>query len=156
MLALTYQVFAALCGWLEAILYARRGAESFGYNEHGGMMGQRVAALLLAPVAVWLYTRFGWWIFLEVLPMALLFPASHDEAYNFTRLWLSCRAALAADYDKGDSVAWQTAMQLYRYGYQSETTTARNDFKGHTRTVLAFAGVVLLVALYVACFLHLF
>jgi hypothetical protein len=149
MLALAYQLFAALCGWLEAILYAQRAAESFTFNEHAGMLAQRVAALLLAPVAVLVYHWLGWWAFVELVPMALLFPAAHDEAYNFTRLWLACRAALPADYDKGDSTAWKTAWGLYRYGYQSPTTTARNDFNGRARTWLAIAGGVVLVVLYV-------
>lgn len=152
MLALTYQLFAALCGWLEAMLYAKRGAESFRGNEHGGMTAQRVAALLLAPVAVWGYTRWGWWVLLEIGPMALFFPAMHDEAYNLTRLWL--KYTWSGDFT--DWEALQLAWKEYRYGYQSATTTARNDFSGATRTVLALTGLVLLVALYVAYFLHFF
>jgi hypothetical protein len=152
MLALTYQVFAVLCGWLEAMLYAKKGAESFKHNEHGGMMAQRVAALALAPVAVWLYTHWGWWIMLEVLPMALLFPLCHDEAYNLTRLWL--KYAEVQDFSDWESL--MLAWHEYRYGYQSPTTTARNDFGGSTRTIFAITGAVLLVALYVAYFLHLF
>lgn len=41
MLALDFCVFAVLCAWLEAILYAQRAAESFTMNEHAGMMAQR-------------------------------------------------------------------------------------------------------------------
>jgi uncharacterized membrane protein YeaQ/YmgE (transglycosylase-associated protein family) len=152
MLTLTYKVFAALCGWLEAILYAKRGAESFRGNEHGGMMAQRVAALLLAPVAVWLYTHWGWWILLEIVPMALFFPAAHDEAYNFTRLWLKYSETEAFTDWETCQLAWKE----YRYGYQSKTTTARNDFNGSTRTILAITGAVLLVAIYAAYFLHFF
>lgn len=151
MLALTYQLFAALCGWLEAMLYAKRAAESFRGNEHGGMMAQRVAALLLAPVAIWLYSRFGWWCMLEILPMALFFPLCHDEAYNLTRLWLKYAETL----DFSDRESFQLAWKEYRYGYQSPTTTARNDFNGSTRTIFALTGLVLLVGLYVAYFLHL-
>ena len=152
MLALIYQLFAALCGWLEAMLYALRGAESFHGNEHGGMMGQRVAALLLAPVAMWLYTCWGWWVLLEILPMGLFFPMCHDEAYNFTRLWLK----YAETKDFSDWETCQLAWKEYRYGYQSPTTTARNDFSGSTRTIFAITAAVLLVALYVAYFLHFF
>lgn len=152
MLALTYQLFAALCGWLEAILYARRGAESFSGNEHAGMMYQRIAALLLAPVAILLYSCWGWWVLLEILPMALFFPAAHDEAYNFTRLWLKW----AAFIEESTLTAFRKAWQEYRYGYQSSTTTARNDFSGSTRTIFAITGGVLLLALYAAYFLHFF
>ena len=57
MLALTYQLFAVLAGWLEAILYALRGAESFSSNEHGGMTWQRATVLLVAGAAV---VEFRW------------------------------------------------------------------------------------------------
>lgn len=99
MLALTYQLFAVLCGWLEAILYARRGAETFSSNEHEGMSLQRFAAWLLVPVALLDYHFAGKWILVELLPAALLFPLFHDEAYNFTRLWIDCRAQLEAGFN---------------------------------------------------------
>lgn len=150
MSALTYQLFALLAGWLEALLYARRGAGSFTYNEHIGYTLQRVAVWLLVPVALAEAHWLGWWVAAELLPAGLLFPLVHDEAYNFTRLWLDCRAQLdtglgilvpAADRDRG---ALRLAWQQYRYGYQSATTTARNDFNGRQRTWLAVAGVLVL------------
>ncbi len=152
MLTLDYCVFAALCGWLEAVLYAQRAAESFTFNEHAGMMWQRIAAVLLVPLAMLAYAWQGWLLAAELVPMALLFPLCHDEAYNFTRLWLSCRAMLADNDEKADSVAWHSAWLLYKYGYQSATTTARNDFNGRQRTWLAVAGGVLLVGLYAYSF----
>lgn len=149
MLTLLYCVFAALCGWLEAILYSSRAAEAFDFNEHAGMMAQRAAAWLLVPATVLIYHWLGLWVLAEVVPAALLFPLCHDEAYNFTRLWISCRSLMAADYEKADRLAWITARELYRYGYQSPTTTARNDFNGPARTWLAIAGGLALLALYV-------
>lgn len=154
MLTLCYCCFAALCGWLEAILYAKRGAEAFGFNEHVGMTLQRVAAALLVPLAMLAYAWHGWWLAAELLPAALLFPLCHDEAYNFTRLWLTFRAQLAADYAGADSLSWHIAWQQYRYGYQSPTTTARNDFNGRQRTWLAAAGLGLLLGLYLLLFLQ--
>lgn len=150
MLALTYCLFAALAGWLEAILYARRGAESFSSNEHGGMTWQRLAVLLTAAAAVLVYRWHGAWLLaFEVLPTALLFPLCHDEAYNFTRLWLNWSAPpLLPDARPGDWTAFRYAWREYRYGYQSPTTTARNDFNGRTRTWLAAVGLGLLLALY--------
>lgn len=168
MLALTYQLFAVLAGWLEAILYAKRAAESFSGNEHGGMTWQRVAVLVVAGVAVLEYHWLGWaGLAIEVLPTALLFPMCHDEAYNFTRLWLKWaeffqkqnQLALAEgepQLTKLDRQAWRWAWNEYRYGYQSPTTTARNDFTGSSRTILASAGGLLLVALYLSYFFHFF
>lgn len=140
MLALTYQLFAISCGWLEAVLYARRGAEAFQGNEHMGMMLQRLAAWLLVPVALLTQHYLGEWSQAEVLAAGLLFPLFHDEAYNFTRLWLDYTAM-----GYGDGEARRMAWQVYRYGYQSPTTTARNDFNGRQRTWLAVAGCLLLV-----------
>jgi hypothetical protein len=148
MLTLDFCLFAALCGWLEAILYAQRAAETFTFNEHAGMMWQRITAVLLVPLAMLVYTWSGWLLSAELVPMALLFPMAHDEAYNFTRLWIICRAGMAADDEHGDRVAWGLAWDLYQYGYQSASTTARNDFNGHQRTWLAVAGTVLLGLLY--------
>ncbi len=155
MLALLYQLFGMLCGLIEAVLYCRRGAEAFVRNEHTDMMLQRIAAALLAPAGALLYAWHGslWWVLAELVPTALLFPLFHDEAYNFSRLWLKW----ADHYQKQptlpgtlnpDVAAFRAARREYRYGYQSPTTTARNDFSGGQRTWLAIAGATLLCVLY--------
>ena len=160
MTALTYQFFAVLAGWLEAVLYARRGAESFHSDEHVGMLFQRISVVLVAVAAVVEYHWLGPWLALEIGPAALLFPLIHDEGYNFTRLWLtwaeyhqkSDALALASGRPSpeasSDRRAWREAWAEYRYGYQSPTTTARFDFTGRQRTWLAVAGLLGLVALY--------
>lgn len=164
MSALLYQLFAVLAGWLEAILYALRGAESFDGNEHGGMTWQRIAVVLVAGCAVLEFHWLGYWLALEVIPAALLFPLCHDEAYNFTRLWLRWAefyqksealhvAAGRPSAPNPDQLARRDAWKEYRYGYQSPTTTARNDFSGRQRTWLAIAGGVGLAALYTTFFL---
>jgi hypothetical protein len=143
MLTFTYQLFAIACGWLEAVLYARLGAEAFRGNEHAGMVAQRLAAWLLVPFAILGYRWLGWYVLLEVLPAGFLFPLFHDEAYNFSRLWIGY-----ASTGIGDGPARRLAWQEYRYGYQSPTTTARNDFNGRERTWLAAVGCLLLVVGY--------
>lgn len=149
MLALIYCIFALLCGWLEAILYDKRGAEAFKSNEHIGMTLQRVAAALAPVISVALYHFTGhFWILLELVPAALLFPAIHDEAYNFVRLWLKYSGGLLSD-----AGAFSKAKLEYKYGYQSPTTTAINDYNGKERTGLAIIGFTLLIALQVAYFL---
>lgn len=147
MLAFTYSIFAALCGWLEAILYDKRGAEAFKSNEHVGMTLQRIAAALSCVASVVLYRLTGqFWILLELIPAALFFPLVHDESYNFTRLWLSF-SGVGPQYLNSDKSAFVLAWHEYKYGYQSPTTTARNDFNGRSRTLLAIAGLLLLVGL---------
>jgi hypothetical protein len=159
MLTLAYQLFAALCGWLEAILYGERGAESFSSNEHVGMTLQRASVVLCVAAGLFDYHFLGYWVALELAPTALLFPMCHDEAYNFTRLWLTQSAKYQAMATipgslSPDRAAWRAAWIEYRYGYQSPTTTARNDFNGTARTWLAIAGGALLLALYVLTTFH--
>jgi hypothetical protein len=160
MLALVFQLFAIACGWLEAVLYAKRGAESFTGNEHGGMTVQRLAAWLLTPAAMVVQHYLGPWGQAEIIPATLLFPLFHDEAYNFTRLWIYHRERfdtfllpvtqqmVLLSHKTADHWAFWKAWEEYRYGYQSPTTTARNDFSGRQRTWLAVAGCLLLVAGY--------
>lgn len=150
MVALTFQLFAVLAGWLEAVLYDKKGAEAFKWNEHVGMTLQRIAVVLLVPAAVLLMIlHFNPLLIIgETGPAALLFPLTHDEAYNFTRLWLKFEAT-AAPGEKSFKLAWQT----YQYGYQSDSTTARNDFNGKERTWMAVFGGLVLVGLYLIHFL---
>ncbi len=159
MVALLYSLFAALSGLIEAVLYSRRGAESFDRNEHAEMVLQRLVVLLLPLAGVWLYHLTGSWVcFLaEHVAALLLFPMVHDEVYNFARLWIRERVTLEQSHYvvKGlskhlfgsiDGAAWHKARLEYEYGYQSPTTTARNDFDGKTRTLLAIAGVLVWLA----------
>jgi len=156
MIVYFYCIFAALCGWLEAILYARRAAESFDYNEHIGMTLQRIGAALLVPASLWLYYQHGsyWYATLQLVPAGLLFPLVHDEAYNFTRLWLKWAEFYQSEVRlmlpgralptyQPDIKAFRRAVAEYRYGYQSPTTTARFDFNGKQRTWLAVSGLLL-------------
>ena len=162
MITLLYSLFAILCGVIEAVLYARRGAEAFQRNEHIDMTLQRIAAALLAPAGAVLYIWQGslWLVVAELIPAALVFPLFHDEAYNFTRLWLKWAEFYMLQSHYADPMAGplptynpdlqglRHAWSEYRYGYQSPTTTARNDFSGTQRTWMAVAGAGILLALY--------
>ncbi len=143
MLVVLYLAFAALCGVVEAVLYSGKGADAFSRNEHVEMVLQRLAVLLLVPAAVLTYQLSGswWYILLELVAAVLCFSMVHDEAYNFTRLWIAWRKL-----GSSDRAAFRSAWREYRYGYQSPTTTARNDFNGTERTLLAVVGVVVWVA----------
>jgi hypothetical protein len=148
MIVFLLQLFAALSGCIEAILYARRAAESFSFNEHIIIGMQRASVLLLVLAAALLPGYLGTKASacFELVPGLLLFPMSHDEAYNFTRLWLSTRAQLSDDAAGADWATWKVARALYVYGYQSPTTTARTDFNGKERTWLAAGALVLWAA----------
>ncbi|MCA8829420.1 hypothetical protein [Hymenobacter pini] len=155
MLVVLYSAFAALSGVVEAVLYSRRGAEAFSRNEHAEMVAQRLTVLLLVPAAILVYGWSGswWYVGAELAAAVLCFPMVHDEAYNFTRLWISCaeyyqrtdtldEAAGIPTWGNLDQLALRMAWREYRYGYQSPTTTARNDFDGTQRTLLAIGGVL--------------
>ncbi|HEX8350417.1 MAG TPA: hypothetical protein VF598_10685 [Hymenobacter sp.] len=139
MVALLFLLFGAFSAFVEAVLYARRGAEAFAFNEHAVMTLQRAAVVLLGPAALLLlhWTDSAWYVACEAVPALLLFPLVHDEAYNFTRLWIDYKAnPLVPDND-----AFGMARLKYTYGYQSPTTTARFDFTGRQRTWLAILGL---------------
>lgn len=155
MVAALFLLFGALSAFVEAVLYARRGAESFSFNEHVVMTLQRAAVLLLGLATLLLYrwTGSAWYVVSEAAPALLLFPLVHDEAYNLTRLWLTWTAfyqksdllniaACKPPIGNTDRLALVDAWREYRYGYQSPTTTARNDFNGRQRTWLALLGLV--------------
>ncbi|RSK33944.1 hypothetical protein [Hymenobacter metallilatus] len=154
MLVVLYSAFAALSGVVEAVLYSRRGAEAFSRNEHVEMVAQRLAVLLLVPAAIVTMQWSGswWYVGAELVAAVLCFPMVHDEVYNFVRLWISWRERCKPDNPEADYIAWEMAWREFEYGYQSPTTTARNDFNGRTRTLLAIAGAVVeVVALYLVC-----
>lgn len=155
MLILLYSAFAALCGVVEAVLYSRRGAEAFTRNEHIDMTLQRAVVLLLVPASILVFHWTGswWYVGAECAGAVLVFPMVHDEVYNFVRLWIREREALAQAhyvvrglvrrwFGSEDGYALGKAWEQYRYGYQSPSTTARNDFNGTQRTWLALTGLV--------------
>lgn len=149
MVALLFLLFGAFSAFVEAVLYARRGAEAFTFNEHAVMVLQRAAVVLLGPAALLLYhwTGSAWYVACEPVPALLLFSLVHDEAYNLTRLWLKHAeryqgmATIPGSLNP-DVAAFRAAGREYRYGYQSPTTTARFDFTGRQRTWLAFLGLL--------------
>ena len=149
MIVLLFSLFAALSGLIEAILYGRRGAEAFTHNEHVEMTLQRASVVLLVLAAVLLPAWLGrLYVAFELVPALLVFPLVHDEAYNFSRLWLKWSDYYAAQATlpgtlNPDVAGWRVARYEYRYGYQSPTTTARNDFSGSERTALAVLGAAL-------------
>ncbi|TGE23516.1 hypothetical protein [Hymenobacter metallicola] len=144
MVVLLYQLFGILSGAIEAVLYSRRGAEAFTRNEHAEMVLQRivVASLPLAGVLLYQWSGSALYVGFELVPAALLFPLCHDEAYNFTRLWITYKWGKDGR-EYADWAAWELAWTEYQYGYQSPTTTARNDFNGKQRTWLGVAALVL-------------
>ena len=133
-------LWAASDGFGDALYYARLGADSLPWNEHGALVLRRALALL----AMWCaaaeamiaahHLGPGW---LAMAPAAatlaagvLAFSLFHNEAYNFARL-------LIAEQTVGR--AWAR----FRFNYQSATTTARFDFDGPSRWWLAAAGLLL-------------
>lgn len=145
-------IVAILAGLIEALYYGVRGAESFARNEHIDLVVFRFFAFVL-PLAGFLFAGRPFWLLAtEEVAAAFFFPMLHDEAYNFTRLWLKESALLKSNPVRLAALkaftGWRTDMatarvawRIYKYGYQSPTTTATNDFSGVTRTWLAFVGL---------------
>lgn len=134
---LLYNLFAVFNGVSDALLYAGQAAESFDWNEHRVLVWLRAAAIAVALgaagdallcAASWEYT-FAWLAW-EVGSIVLSFSLFHNEAYNFTRVWINSKESF--------SQAWA----VFKFNYQSSTTTARFDFDGRTRWWLAAGGGV--------------
>lgn len=125
-----YLLFAVLCGVVEAILYCRRGAESFRWNEHVVLVLQRGAVALVAGAA--LLDKKPGWVAVQFLAIGAMFSFFHNNAYNFARRWI-------------DVQSFRLACAGFDWNYQSATSTARFDFDGPERNVLALIGVVILI-----------
>ena len=165
MIVFLYLLFGGLSGLIEAVLYSLRGAEAFGRNEHSEMFLQRLSVALLPVAGAWLFKLTGSleYVAFCLVPAALAFPLVHDEVYNFARLWIreaekagTVAGAVIGSFptwvlrvlpiSSADGRAFCRALHLFEYGYQSPTTTARNDFNGRQRTWLAVAAAAAWVA----------
>ncbi|UOQ53035.1 hypothetical protein [Hymenobacter cellulosivorans] len=143
MLWLLYNLFAAVDGLCDALFYGMLGADSFKWNEHQPLVTRRVLAVLAAlgaavdAVLVGVGAVEGWpvwliWLLWEVVAAALSFSLFHNEAYNFGRVWIR---------EQTLAKAWA----VFEFNYQSDSTSARFDFDGTQRWVMAGAAVAWLV-----------
>ncbi|TGE22837.1 hypothetical protein [Hymenobacter metallicola] len=139
---LLFQLFAAVDGLCDALLYGMRGADSFKWNEHAPLVTRRVLAVLTALCAsadamligvasigdwpIWLV-----WFLWQTVAAGLSYSLFHNESYNFGRVWIR---------EQTLAKAWAE----FRFNYQSSTTSARWDFDGTQRWVMAGAAVVVM------------
>jgi len=105
-------------GAIEGILYGRKAAESFRWDEHlMFLVGRAIIGLLvLLTTDLTIFDRIILvicWIFCYALP--------HDESYYYTR----------AKIDKS----------RYVYGYQSPTSTAKLELNKLERLILLLIGL---------------
>lgn len=133
MLWFFFQVFAALDGLCDALMWSQKGADSFKWNEHRPLVTRRGFAVLAACGAGWDAVHFGdawaWWLGCQVVACALSFSLFHNETYNFGRVWIQ-------------EQTFRKAWAAFRFNYQSPTTSARWDFDGTERWVLAGGAVL--------------
>jgi hypothetical protein len=151
MTALLFQIFAILAGVVEAILYARRGAESFHWNEHIVLIAQRASVLVVGGGLLldWHVLPSIWWLAANVGALMLLFSFAHNNAYNLTRIWITWDDAGVT------RSAWESLWSAYRvsfkWNYQSATSTARFEFTARQRNSQAVAGLLLLAVAAYLC-----
>lgn len=143
MLWLLFNLFAVADGLCDALLYGMLGADSFKWNEHRPLVTRRGLALGAAlgagidAVLVGVGSVEGWpvwllWLLWEVAAIVLSFSLFHNETYNFGRVWIR---------EQTLAKAWAA----FRFNYQSSSTSARWDFDGPVRWVMAGAAVAWLV-----------
>lgn len=114
-------LFAASSGLEQAILFSRKGAEAFKWNEHFVFFVTRCALVGIAWSAAGLSVVDR----LLLIPIfALCFSMPHNEVYYYSR----------AKIDR----------HRYTWGYKSATSTAWLDLNTWQRTV-TFIGALLLL-----------
>jgi hypothetical protein len=131
---LMFQVLAGVWGFKEGILYSRKGADAFHWNEHLVFWVERIFAYLLwvaGFITGMLAVTGRLWLVLTMGVSALLcFPFFHDELYNLCRFLINNKK--------------------WVYGYQSPTTSALIDLPKLPRLLCLIAGLLLLsIYLYV-------
>ncbi|RPD46792.1 hypothetical protein DNI29_11545 [Hymenobacter sediminis] len=140
-------LWALLDGICDALLYGLKGADSFKWNEHAPLVTRRALvlacalaagadAVLVGPGQVGRFPLWVLWLGCEIAAVVLSFSLFHNEAYNFGRVWIR---------EQTLAKAWAA----FEFNYQSPTTSARWDFDGTTRWVLAGVAVLVLVSGYV-------
>ncbi|TGE29745.1 hypothetical protein [Hymenobacter metallicola] len=137
---LLYNLFALVDGLCDALLYGLKGAESFKWNEHQPLVARRILAVLASlgagidAVLIGVGSVEGWpvwliWLLWEVAAAGLSFSLFHNEAYNFGRVWIREQTL-------------RKAWAVFEFNYKSATTSARWDFDGTQRWVMAGGAVV--------------
>ncbi|KUG07443.1 hypothetical protein [Solirubrum puertoriconensis] len=123
---LLLNTYALLSGFKDSILWSRKGAEAFRWNEHVVFVLERITLVAVAILCTQLSALQA---LCAVLSYALMFSLPHNTAYYWGR-------------SRIDS-------QPFDIRYSSTTSTAKLEFNFKTRLVLFLVGALASVFSYV-------
>lgn len=132
---LTVLSISALSGLNDAVLYSRRGADAFPWNEHKIFVAKRAALILLVALTC-LLTLNG-----TILPLAvnmiIIYPLSYPFVHN--SIYYEARNRIDKSYPAG----WKS---------DSTTSTAQINFNLSQRTGMALLSLLIfIITLTAAC-----
>lgn len=129
MIYLVLNLYALIDGVCDAILYSRKGADSFKWNEHIVLVIRRCLVGLLVLLGVQApYTD----ILIQLCCYVLSFSFFHNGAYYITRELIN-----------GKGLLW------YYWFHDSTTSTAKLEFNYLFRTLLFLISLICLTTYYI-------
>lgn len=123
--------YALLSGVKDAVLWSKKGAESFKFNEHILFVAERATvylSVLIAVLSVELTAKFVISFLVILLASLLAFPFLHNGALYYSRNKIE--------------------PELYTKGFfsePSETSTAKYNFSFRIRTILFGVAIFLVI-----------
>lgn len=144
-----FTVYAGLNGITEAILYSGKGSKAFKINEH--IIFRSKDALVYAMVLVSMFTtvwyadvqRLSLWNVIILLINYTILMFSNTLAFSLWHNWAYYWARKRIDQPNIENP----------FKYQSDTSTAKNDFNYVERRNMAIVGGLILTAWMVVGFL---
>ncbi len=125
LIQLLYTFYSILAGYNDAVLYGRKGAASFSWNEHALFVIERVILVCL-PLATSLTHPSLWRQACDALVFALLYSLLHNTSYYHARNQID-------------------GSQHNPFTYQSPTSSAKHEYGPKVRWLLGGLGLVALV-----------
>lgn len=122
---LIYISYSLLAGVNDAVVYGRKGAESFTWNEHALFVIERVLLLLLPLSTTYFHPGYAQQA-VDAVAFALLYSVLHNTAYYHSRNLID-------------------GTHHNPFTYQSSSSTAKNEYGAKVRWLLGGLGVAVYV-----------
>lgn len=121
----TFIVWASSLGYIEAILYSKKGAEAFKINEHIVYTISRISVMIMVLLSHLYSGQFNIWY--ACLSCLLSFSFWHNGTYYETRKLID--------------------VSYYRFTSNSKTSSAWIELNYKTRLSLKLIGLIILITL---------
>lgn len=116
-----FNIYAALSGFKDGVLYSKKGSEAFKWNEHLLFVAERGAVVMA--IIGGIYLKPDIWFLIPAV--VLSFPFWHDGFYYLGRHYIDVKE--------------------YRFNSDSKTSTADLEFSFLWRCILNIVSIVLIL-----------